>query len=97
MYKIQSQRRAKPPASDFGLWTFNLLRIGAWCLVFSILASARAATLSDPAVDRYNMRIGTQTFSGLYKFTTNTLLVATAEALTNMRSDTLRMEISSGY
>ena len=43
------------------------------------------------------MRIGTQTFSGLYKFTTNTLLVETAQAITNLGSDTIKMEIASGY
>lgn len=51
---------------------------------------AWAAPLSDPAVDSYNTRVGTQTFSGLYKFTTNTLLVETAEAITNLGSDTIK-------
>jgi hypothetical protein len=51
---------------------------------------APAALLSDPAVDGYNVRVGTQTFSGLYKFTTNTLLVETAEAITNLGSDTIK-------
>ena len=51
---------------------------------------APAAPLSDPAVDGYNMRVGTQTFSGLYKFTTNTLLVETAEAIINLGSDTIK-------
>jgi len=52
-----------------------------------------AAPLSDPAVDRYNMRIGTQTFSGLYQFTTNSLLVETAQAITNFGSDVLKFYI----
>jgi hypothetical protein len=50
----------------------------------------QAALLSDPAVDSYNARVGTETFSGLYKFTTNTLLVETAEAITNLGSDTIK-------
>jgi hypothetical protein len=46
--------------------------------------------LSDPAVDAYNVRVSTETFAGLYKFTTNTLLVETAEAITNFGSDTIK-------
>src|SRR5215471_18560787 len=47
-----------------------------WLFLFCCLLAhpASAATLSDPAVDSYNVRIGTQTFDGLYQFTTNTLL-----------------------
>ena len=57
----------------FGIWCLSLLvGLGAAGL-------ASAAPLSDPAVDSYNMRVGTETFSGLYKFTTNTLLVETAQ------------------
>ncbi len=51
---------------------------------------ASAAPLSDPAVDSYGVRVGTETFAGLYKFTTNTLLVETAEAITNLGSDTIK-------
>ncbi len=49
-----------------------------------------AATLSDPAVDAYNVRVSTETFAGLYKFTTDTLLVETAQAITNFGSDTIK-------
>jgi hypothetical protein len=49
-----------------------------------------AATLSDPAVDSYNVKVGTETFAGLYKFTANTLLVETAQAITNLGSDTIK-------
>lgn len=42
-------------------------------LLFALL-QARSATLSDPEVDNYNVRVGTQTFAGLYQFTTNSLL-----------------------
>ncbi|HZV36226.1 MAG TPA: hypothetical protein VFB72_16740, partial [Verrucomicrobiae bacterium] len=51
---------------------------------------ASAATLSNPAVDAYNVRVGTETFAGLYKFTTNTLLVETAQQITNLGSDTIK-------
>lgn len=56
----------------------------------AITVSASAATLSDPAVDSYNVRVGTETFAGLYKFTTNTLLVETAEAITNLGADVIK-------
>jgi hypothetical protein len=72
-------------ASGFGLWFFVALLVG-----LSAASLSPAAALSDPAVDSYNMRVGTQTFSGLYKFTTNTLLVETAEAITNLGSDTIK-------
>jgi hypothetical protein len=49
------------------------------------------ATLSDPQVDAYNVRVGTETFAGMYKFTTNTLLVETAQAITNMGSDVIKL------
>ncbi len=46
--------------------------------------------LSDPEVDDYNLRIGTQAFQALYHFTTNTLLVETAEAIQGMGSDVIK-------
>lgn len=57
-----------------------------------LLAQARlpAAVLSDPAVDAYNVRVGTQTFGVRYQFTTNTPLVETAEAILAMGSDVLK-------
>jgi Concanavalin A-like lectin/glucanases superfamily len=59
----------------------------AW---FATASFALSATLSNPAVDSYNVRVGTETFAGLYKFTTNTLLVETAQAITNLGSDTIK-------
>jgi hypothetical protein len=56
---------------------------------------ASAATLSDPAVDSYNVRVGTETFAGAYKFTSNTLLVETAQAITNLGSDTIKLYMGS--
>jgi hypothetical protein len=58
---------------------------------------ASGATLSDPEVDRYNVRIGTQTFAGLYQFTTNTLLVETAQAIRDMGSDTIKLYLGIDY
>ena len=68
--------------------------------LFGLLAGgslSTAATLSDPAVDAYNVRVGTQTFDGQYHFTTNTLLVETANAMYGMGSDILKMEIGPGF
>jgi hypothetical protein len=58
---------------------------------------AYGATLSDPEVDKYNVRIGTQTFAGLYQFTTNTLLVETAQAIQGMGSDTIKLYLGVAY
>jgi hypothetical protein len=66
-------------------WTLRWRELAG--LVFAWLAlatSLHASTLSTPAVDAYNVRLGTETFAALYKFTTNTALVETAEAATNM-------------
>jgi hypothetical protein len=64
-------------------------------LLLALLASvtaATAATLSNPQVNAYNVRVGTETFAGMYgPFTTNTLLVETAEAMTNMGSDIIKL------
>ena len=74
----------------FGLTAFLAIALGA-------TGSLGAATLSDPQVDAYNMRIGTQTFAGLYQFTTNTLLVETAQAILGMGSDTIKLYLGSDY
>jgi hypothetical protein len=70
-------------------------------LVIGLLAAAvtvqtsPAANLQDPQVDAYNLRVGTETFAALYKFTTNTALVETAQAITNMGSDTIKLYLGS--
>ncbi len=64
----------------------------AWLAAATAL---EAGPLSNPAVDAFNVRVGTETFSGLYKFTTNTLLVETAEAMTNMGSDSIKFYLGS--
>ena len=82
------QRGVPRVASGFGFGTWRLI-ILLGGLGAANLASA--ATLSDPAVDSYNTRVGTETFSGLYKFTASTLLVETAKAITNLGSDTIKL------
>ncbi|HEY5915466.1 MAG TPA: DUF2341 domain-containing protein [Verrucomicrobiae bacterium] len=71
----------------------------ALCVALLLLSAriASAANLSDPAVDRFNVRVGTQTFAGLYQFTTNTLLVETAQAILDLGSDTIKMYLASDF
>jgi hypothetical protein len=59
-------------------------------LLAGLFSRLSAGTLTNAAVNTYNVRVGTETFAGLYKFTTNTLLVETAEAITNMGSDVIK-------
>ena len=60
------------------------------------VTAASAATLSNPQVDSYNVRVGTETFAAMYgPFTTNTLLVETAEAMTNMGSDIIKLYLGT--
>lgn len=59
--------------------------------------AAAPAKLSDPEVDAYNMRVGTQTFSGLYRFTAENLLVETARAITNLGSDTIKLTLGANF
>ncbi len=74
--------------------------LACWALLLAWVGWSQgiaAATLSDPQVDHYNVRIGTQTFSGLYHFTTNTLLVETANAIHDMGSDTIKMYLAPNF
>jgi hypothetical protein len=74
----------------------SLKRLGAAVLaVLAVLDTAPASNLSDPQVDAYNVRVGTETFAALYKFSTNTALVETAQAITNMGSDTIKLYLGS--
>lgn len=57
----------------------------------------RAAPLTDPAVDGFNIRIGTQTFAPKYRFTTNTVLVETAQAIRDMGSDVVKFYMGKGF
>src|SRR5579863_5197670 len=68
----------------------------AFSITFLATTVVTAATLSNPQVDAYNVRVGTETFAGMYgPFTTNTLLVETAEAMTNMGSDIIKLYLGS--
>jgi len=85
---MQSDHRLTAPrrfnARAFGLGS---------CIVFTLLATRShlpAANLSNPQVDAFDCRVGTETFAGMYKFTANTLLVETAQAITNFGSDTIK-------
>src|SRR5580700_960075 len=72
------------------------IRFQQICLLALLTAGTlSAATLSNTNVDAYNVRVGTETFAGLYTFTTNTLLVETAEAITNMGSDVIKFYMGS--
>src|ERR1035437_8599511 len=74
----------------------SLKRLGAAVFaVVAVLDTAPASNLSDPQVDAYNVRVGTETFAALYKFSTNTALVETAQAITNMGSDTIKLYLAS--
>jgi hypothetical protein len=54
-------------------------------------------SLSNSAVDTFNIRVGTQTFGGRYQFTTNTLLVETSEAIRNIGSDVIKFYLGRGF
>lgn len=61
----------------------------------TLVSTSHSAPLSIPSVDAYNVRVGTETFAAQYKFTTNTALVETAEAITNMGSDIIKFYMGS--
>jgi len=64
-------------------------------VIFLFAAKLSAASLSNPAVDSYNVRVGTQTFAGLYQFTTNTLLVETAQAIRDLGSGVIKFYLGT--
>src|ERR1041385_330649 len=74
-----------------------LHRFASLVLLLATARLASGATLSDPEVDKYNVRIGTQTFAGLYQFTTNTLLVETAQAIQGLGTDTIKLYLGVNY
>src|ERR1039458_7205178 len=88
-HQLQSCAQREPSGFGLGRWDLNVGIGWLLSLLVGLVAAHRssAAPLSDPAVDSYNVRVGTETFSGLYKFTSNTLLVETAQAITNLGSD----------
>jgi hypothetical protein len=66
-------------------------------LLMLLSNTGRAASLSHPDVDSYNVAVGTQTFAGLYQFTTNTLLVETAEAIRALGSDIIKLYLGPDF
>jgi hypothetical protein len=67
----------------------QVTRCGVSVLLLFLASTGRAATLSHPEVDSFNVAVGTQTFAGLYHLTTNTLLVETGEAIRSLGSDVI--------
>ena len=63
--------------------------------VWAMLPGARAAPLSDPAVDQYNCRMTTTLIGGGYQFTTNNMLVEGAMVLTNLGINSYKFRITS--
>lgn len=91
MFALCRYPRRHWPVRPFLIALFGVLP----CLLLQ--SGARGAVLSDPEVDRYNVRVGTQTFAGLYHFTANTLLVETAQAIQALGSDTIKMYLASDF
>ena len=58
-----------------------------------LLAVAGRAGADDYAP--FDVRVGTQTFDPLYGFTTNTLLVETAQAIYDMGSDIIKLDLAT--
>lgn len=75
-----------------------MVRLGCLILgVFLGLISSHAALLSDSEVSSYNLRVGSQTFSPRYKFTSDTKLVETSDALRLMGSDVVKFYMGKNY
>ena len=84
-------------------WAFPRRRCSGVLLLLPLVASfldgvpSFGGVLSDPAVDAYNLHLGTQTFAGRYQFTTNSLLVETAEAIRELGSDIIKFYHGKNY
>ena len=63
--------------------------------IWAILPVARAALLSDPAVDQYNCRMTTTLIGGGYQFTTNNILVEGAQVLTNLGINSYKFRMNN--
>ena len=59
------------------------------------MPGARAALLSDPAVDQYNCRMSTTMIGGGYQFTTNNILVEGAQVLTNLGINSYKFTLNN--
>jgi len=74
-----------------------LLRSGIFVALCAFRLCAAAASLVDPEVDAYNVRLGSQTFGPRYQFSTGTKLVETADALRDMGSDIVKFYAGRDY
>jgi hypothetical protein len=61
------------------------------------LTLALSAAPAQPALDRFNYVIGTQTFSPAYQFTKETRLVETAQAICDLGATVIKFEMSRRY
>src|SRR3954447_15795426 len=67
-------------------------------VLICIAPSAHAAEPSSrPSIDTFNYIIGTQTFSPLYHFTSDTPLVETAKAIAAMGSNLIKFRMKREY
>jgi hypothetical protein len=74
-----------------------LHRVGILVAICAFRLCAAAATLADPEVDTYNVRLGSQTFGPRYQFSAGTKLVETADALRDMGSDIVKFYAGRDY
>src|SRR4051794_37037508 len=74
-----------------------VLRGGILVAMCAFRLCAAAASLADPEVDAYNVRLGSQTFGPRYQFTAGTKLVETADALRDMGSDIVKFYAGRDY
>lgn len=86
------------PFSMPGSWRCGpQIRMAALALLLLASWEIRGAALADPEVDRFNLRVGTQTFAGRYQFTTNSLLVETALAMREIGSDIVKFYLGRDF
>lgn len=92
-------RKNEPARRTVACCLRNLPFLKSLVLAVVLLATgitiSQGTNLSTPEVDAYNVRAGAETFAGLYQFTTNTLLVETAEAITNMGTDIIKLYLGA--
>ena len=62
----------------------------------SILCLCGVTLAADPTVEAYNVRIGSQAFGTLYKFSTNDVVVEEAGHLLAMGSDIVKFALEPG-
>ena len=70
--------------------------IGAMRSALFILCLCGVALAGEPAVEAYNLRLGSQAFGTLYQFTTNDVVVEEAGHLLAMGSDIIKFALDAG-